>query len=101
MLSKVVKLPRLIDLLSCGPARIFNLPGGTFREGSVADVAILDPEARYQLTNTFHSKASNSPFIGDTMHGRVVATVVGGELRHDIRVAAVDVKSAAPRRKKR
>jgi len=94
VLSKVIKLPRLIDLLSCGPARVFNLPGGTFRAGSVGDVAILDLEARYQLTNTFHSKASNSPFIGETMHGRAVATVVGGELRHDIRVAA-------PRRKKK
>ena len=101
VLSKVIKLPRLIDLLSCGPARVFNLPGGTLRAGSVGDLTIFDTEARYQLTNTFHSKASNSPFIGNTMHGRVVATIVGGEVRHDIRVAPESEKAPAPRRKKK
>ena len=101
VLAKVIKLPRLVDLLSCGPARIFNLPGGTLRPGSLGDVAILDLEARYQLTNTFLSKASNSPFIGQTMHGRVVATIVGGELRHDYRIAATPEKPRAGKRKKK
>ncbi len=98
VLSKVIKLPRLIELLSTGPSRAFNLPGGTFRAGSVGDVTLLDLDARYQLTNTFLSKASNSPFIGATMHGRVVATVVAGELRHDIRAGAT---AAKPKRKKK
>ncbi|HYU26668.1 MAG TPA: hypothetical protein VEO74_15760, partial [Thermoanaerobaculia bacterium] len=86
VLGKVIDLARLVDLLSCGPARIFNLPGGTLRAGSVGDVTILDLEARYQVTNTFHSKASNSPFIGETMVGRPVATVVGGAVKYDMRV---------------
>jgi dihydroorotase len=86
--AKVIKLPRLIELLSSGPARAFGLPGGTLREGSLGDVTLLDLEARYQVTNTFRSKASNSPFISDTLHGAVVATVVGGELRYDARAAA-------------
>src|SRR6266540_2753958 len=36
--DRVIGLVRLIDLLSCGPARAFNLPGGTLRPGSVGDV---------------------------------------------------------------
>src|SRR5438067_506914 len=85
VLEKVIKLERLIDLFSCGPARIFNLPGGTLRRGSPADVTLLDLKARYQVTNTFRSKASNSPFIGETLVGRPVATVVGGVVKFDLR----------------
>ena len=95
--DKVIDLVRLIDLLSCGPARVFNLPGGTLKAGSLGDVTLIDVNARHQVTNTFHSKASNSPFIGETVHGRVVATIVGGALRYDGRVAA----PAAPARKKK
>ncbi len=90
--AKVIKLPRLIDLLSCGPARVFSLPGGTLREGSLGDITILDLDARYEVTNTFRSKASNSPFIGETLHGRVVATIVGGVVRFDGRAIAEPVK---------
>src|SRR5207253_1154950 len=36
--SGAISLARLIDLMSCGPARIFNLPGGTLREGAAGDV---------------------------------------------------------------
>ncbi|HEY3056707.1 MAG TPA: dihydroorotase [Thermoanaerobaculia bacterium] len=97
--DKVIDLVRLIDLLSCGPARAFNLPGGTLKAGSVGDVTIADVNARYQVTNTFRSKASNSPFIGETLHGRVVATIVGGVLRHDIRVQRPAV--AASKKKSR
>jgi dihydroorotase len=86
VLGGVIGLDRLIDLMSCGPARIFHLPGGSLREGAVGDVTVLDLEARYQVTNTFRSKASNSPFIGATMQGRAVATIVGGIVRYDSRV---------------
>jgi dihydroorotase len=86
VLAKVIDLSRLVNLFSCGPARIFNLPGGTLQSGAPGDVTILDLKARYQVTNTFRSKASNSPFIGETVTGRPVATVVGGVVKHDIRI---------------
>src|SRR5436305_3104640 len=92
--EKVIGLPRLIDLLSCGPARTFSLPGGTLREGSLGDVTILDLETRYAVTNTFASKASNSPFIGETLHGRAVMTIVGGAVKYDIRPAPAPVKKS-------
>jgi dihydroorotase len=83
--EKVIGLSRLIELLSTGPARVFNLPGGTLRKGSLGDVTLLDLEARYQVTKDFQSKAANSPFVGETLQGRAVATIVGGVLKHDIR----------------
>ena len=85
---KIIALPRLIELLTSGPARTFNLPGGTLRAGSPGDVTIIDADAKWQVTNTFQSKAMNSPFIGETLQGRVVATIVGGVPKFDLRGTA-------------
>ena len=99
VLEKVIELGRLIDLLSCAPARVFNLPGGSLREGFVGDLVVLDLESRYQVANAFRSKASNSPFIGETLQGRAVATVVGGSVRYDIRAATAP--AATPKSRSR
>ncbi|HEX9164243.1 MAG TPA: dihydroorotase [Thermoanaerobaculia bacterium] len=98
--KKIIGLPRLIDLLTSGPARAFNLPGGTLAEGTLGDVTIVDVDQRYQVTNTFRSKASNSPFIGETLHGRVVATIVGGTLRYDERESVAAAPAPAQKKKK-
>ena len=96
VIDKVIKLPRLVDLFSCGPARIFNLPGGTLKPGAAGDVTLLDLDARYQVTNTFASKASNSPFIGETLQGRAAATIVGGVVQY-----RVPAQAAAKKKKQR
>jgi dihydroorotase len=83
----VIGLDRLIDLMSCGPARIFNLPGGTLRAGTPGDVTLLDLDAPFKVTATFASKASNSPFTGEALRGRAVTTIVGGAIRYDVRAA--------------
>jgi dihydroorotase len=65
-------------------------------------VTILDLDSRYQVTNTFLSKASNSPFIGETVHGRVIGTIVGGVLRYDEREAvAAPAVPSRPKKKTR
>jgi dihydroorotase len=98
--TKVIKLGRLIDLFSCGPARVFSLPGGTLRPGSIADLTVLDLEGEIEFGNTFESKASNSPFIGTRCRGRVAATIVGGDVRYDRR-ASQSVAAPARTRKSR
>jgi len=81
----VIGIGRLIDLMSCGPARIFNLPGGTLRPGTPGDVTLLDLDAPFKVPATFQSKASNSPFVGQALRGRAMTTIVGGAIRYDIR----------------
>jgi dihydroorotase len=80
--KKVIDLARLVELLSCGPARIFNLPGGTLRDGSLGDVTVVDPSGKSMVSTPFDSMAQNSPFLGQTLQGRVIATVVGGVVKH-------------------
>ena len=83
--KKVIDLGRLVDLMSCGPARTFRLPGGTLKKGSPGDVALFDLQASFEVKPPFHSKASNSPFIGQTLRGRAVVTVVGGVVKYSRR----------------
>jgi dihydroorotase len=86
--EKVIGLPRLIELFTSGPARIFTLPGGTLAAGAYGDVTLIDLGARYEVTKEFTSKAANSPFVGQTFEGRPVTTIVGGVVKHDVRVTA-------------
>jgi len=83
--SKVISLSRLIELLTSGPAGVFNLPGGTLRPGSLGDVTLIDLEAGHHVDRPFHSKAANTPFLGVTLQGRIAATIVGGVVKHYIR----------------
>lgn len=77
-----IPLSRIVELLTVNPARVMGLAGrGTLTPGSHADVTIFDPRKKW----TFHvkdslSKSKNSPFDGWTMQGKVVATIVGGEI---------------------
>lgn len=93
-----IELGRLVDLMSCGPARIFNLPGGTLKKGTPGDVTILDLDAPYEVTKPFFSKAANSPFVGSTYRGRAVTTIVGGVVRYA--AAAPPKPKPAPAKKK-
>ena len=73
-----------IDRLSTGPARIYQLPGGSLQVGSVADVTVIDPEYRWQVDpEAFESKGRNTPFTGWDMTGRAIFTVVGGQVVHE------------------
>ncbi len=76
-----ISLPKMIELLSCAPARILKLPGGSLREGSLADVTVFDPEARWIVTEEeLNSKSKNSPFLGWELKGRVIYSIVSGKV---------------------
>ena len=100
--AKVVELPRLIELLTSGPARVFGLPGGTLHAGALGDVTLLDIEARYEVArDMFLSKAANSPFVGEKLQGRAVTTIVGGVIKHDIRESAERAAADPKKQRKR
>ena len=71
----------LIRRLSTEPARILGQKGGSLAVNSPADVVVLDPERnwRYEPTKGY-SKSRNSPWAGEMLTGRAVATLVGGKL---------------------
>jgi dihydroorotase len=79
--SDIVALPLLVERMSCAPARVFKLPGGTLRRGSVADVTIFDPRASWVVdASRFRSKGRNTPYVGRTLQGKTRYTLVGGRI---------------------
>ncbi|HEY2293839.1 MAG TPA: dihydroorotase [Thermoanaerobaculia bacterium] len=75
----ILSLPRLVHLLSTGPARVLGVPGGTLKEGSPADVTVFHPDEEVTLSKTsFRSKGKNTPFDGWKLHGHPVATFLEG-----------------------
>jgi dihydroorotase len=70
------------------PARLWNLPGGTLRQGGVADLALFDPAATWTVApERLHSKSRNTPWAGETLPGVVRMTVVGGRVVYESGVA--------------
>src|SRR5690606_4966516 len=89
VLGGVIPLARMVEAMSCAPARAFNLPGGTLRRGSPADVTVFDPAEEWVVDPTkFASKSRNTPFTGRRLTGRVVWTIVDGRVLWDARAAS-------------
>ena len=77
----LLPLKTLIARLSCGPARLLNLAGGSLAPGAPADITILDLDRELTLDPaTFRSKGRNTPFGGWRVRGAPVATIVGGRI---------------------
>jgi dihydroorotase len=77
----LLELPRLVHLLSAGPAAVLGLPGGTLAAGSPADVTVLDLQRRQTVDPArFLSKGRNTPFGGWTLKGGPALTIVGGRV---------------------
>ncbi|MEP3479527.1 MAG: dihydroorotase [Fuerstiella sp.] len=73
----------LISCLTIGPARLLDLPHGTLSIGAAADVTVIDPSAEWTIdADKFQSASRNTPFHGRRVQGRIVATIVGGELKY-------------------
>lgn len=85
--SGAVSWPRLIELLTLGPARLCGLDRaglGSISTGGPADLTLIDPDAEWEFRAAESaSKARNSPFDGRRLTGRAVGTIVSGEVRHD------------------
>ena len=81
----IIDVPTLIEKMSCAPARIFHLPGGTLRRGSVADVTVFDPDAEWTVDPArFRSKGRNTPYAGQRLRGRAHMTIIDGRVIHRI-----------------
>ncbi|MCH6255332.1 dihydroorotase [Puniceicoccaceae bacterium K14] len=82
--SKRLSLLGTLALMTYRPSDVLNLGKGALEIGKNADVMIFDPNEEWTPRNKeFHSKSSNSPWIGRTLKGRVKKTLVNGKLVFD------------------
>ena len=75
---------RLVELFSTNPEKILGVRGGSLTIGSVADIAVIDPEYRFVLhEKDIVSKSKNSPFLGTKLQGKPLLTICGGRTTHN------------------
>jgi dihydroorotase len=78
-----LSLARLVEAMSCAPGRWVGT-GGSLAVGAAGDLAFVDLSEEWTVgRSTLVSRSSNSPYLGRTLKGRVVGTIVGGETVHD------------------
>jgi len=76
-----IDLVTLISKLTHGPASFLQRDDlGTLKAGATADVTIFDPNMEWVVDpSAFVSKGKNTPLAGETLKGKVMATICGGE----------------------
>lgn len=75
-------LSYVIRCLSTNPAKIMRIPErGHLSIGADADLNIIDPDVEWVVTkDTLHSKGKNNPYLGEKVRGKVVLSMIGGEI---------------------
>ncbi|MCX7989074.1 MAG: dihydroorotase [Aquificaceae bacterium] len=80
--EEVISLSRMVELLSCRPARILGIDScGTLKEGTRANLVLFDPEKEWVLEEkTNYSKSQNTPLWKRRLRGKVMYTIFEGRL---------------------
>jgi len=77
----VLSLADAIAKMTIAPAQVLGLDSGILKEGAIADITIIDTDAKVTVkASEFKSKSKNSPFDGMELTGKAVATIVRGEM---------------------
>ena len=78
----VVSIHRVLESMSAAPARILGAAGhgGPIEQGRPANLVVFDPAADWLVEPPFASKSRNSAFLGSRLTGRVLYTMLRGEL---------------------
>lgn len=72
-------MKQLLQRMSTNPAAMYHLNAGYLEEGGPADVVLIDTAAEF-IPGEYASKASNTPFTGWQLKGKVVKTIAGGKV---------------------
>jgi dihydroorotase len=77
----LLALETLLERMSAGPARIFGLDLPVVKVGAEANLVLLDLNAHWRVKEDgFRSRSVNSWLLGETVKGRVLATIAAGRL---------------------
>lgn len=73
-----VPLAKIVEKLTARPRQILRLPAVSVAEGQTASLTLFDPAGTWTYDRPL-SKSKNSPFLGQTLTGRVIGTVHRGQ----------------------
>ena len=74
----------LLAKLTINPAKILGLDKGSLGIDKMADITVIDPDCCYTIDkNSFKSKSRNTPFHGRKVQGKVMFTIVEGNIVYE------------------
>ena len=77
--TNLFSINEIVNKMSCSPAKVFKLDGGTLKEGQNADITILDLDKEWDVdSKKFYTRGKLTPFEGKHCKGKAVATIVDG-----------------------
>lgn len=82
----ILPMHRLVDALTRAPAKVVGIGAPTIAEGAPANLVFVDPSREWRVeAERLRTKSKNTPFMGQTMKGLVLSTIVSGQIafEHD------------------
>lgn len=77
----VFSLEKLVQLMSCNAAKLFNLPAGEIAEGKPADITVYDLNKEYTIEpEQLLSMGKCTPFANELVYGKCELTMVDGKI---------------------
>ncbi len=76
-----ITIDRLVELMSCNPAKLLGIEAGSLKVGMPADFTLVDLNKEWVVdVNALHGKSKNCVFKGETFTGKVIMTAVDGNI---------------------
>ena len=77
----IITLNQLVQIMCLNPANILGLNKGSLGINRSADIVVIDKNEEFTVDiASFQSKSKNSPYNGYKLKGKVVYTIVGGDI---------------------
>jgi dihydroorotase len=80
----LITLPTLLERMSAGPARAYDLERPRVAVGQAANLVLLDTEREWTVDeDAFRSRSTNSWLLGETLKGSVCLTLAAGRVAYE------------------
>ncbi len=80
LVEQGLDIATVLSRITAGPASCFGLEAGSLAVGGFADFVLYKEDASWQWTpENRKTKGHNSPYMGETFTGKVLATYVSGQ----------------------
>ncbi len=84
--TQQLTLAQMVAKMSINPAHVLGIDRGDISVGKAADITIFNPNEEYEIkASDFHGKATNMPYEGMKVYGRVEYTIFGGKITYTCR----------------
>lgn len=82
----ILTLKELIEKMSYNPSKIMNIMPVTLDKGSTADIILFNENLHWEVfPKRLHGKSRNAVYKGMKLYGKVIMTVVGGDIKYKLK----------------